>query len=601
MSKKNYLVSAVVSTYKSARFIRGLLEDLEAQTISDRLEIVVVDSNSPENEGTIVREFQQRYDNIVYIHTARRETTHAAFSRCARAAHGKYLTLACTDDRHKTDALERMAAVLESRPDIALVYANSHITRKENETFEHHTSFRTYRWIDFDPLRLLEGCFIGPQPMWRKSLHEKYGYFDGKLESAGDWEFWLRLAGDETFLHIDETLGLYLYSPTSSEHQNPKRHQRELARVKQKYIQREPPLKARKKRAELRQPADSGMLVLVQKGAQTATEELEQSVERVRVGRLSGERLAVRVVKLDSQVPENALDVNVSPRTMTALQALNEAAVWESKYVVLLSPDVVVTRDCLHLLRAVADSDDAVAAVGPVCNLAPAIQEVDPDYDDLEMELESFAARRADQHKLAWDEVPHLGGFCLLLKGAALRQAAGVNCNLPLHMALWDLYRRMRNRGWKLACARGVYVHHSELTTEEGTGYSDLAAAEAMAARDELEAAEQAFNEVLEFDPANLHAWLGLAEACRKLNRHAQAQAILTQASRTYPGNLDVLAGLGLLSLGMGSIENAHKALQHIRRIDPKHSAIAALAQALKDAGTEEPAPTLASPVGKTN
>jgi len=218
---KTILVSALVPTYEAERFMQGLLEDLEAQTIADRMEIVIVDTGSPTKEKAIVEEFQKRYDNIVYLRISERENSHTALNRCIRLARGKYLSLACTDDRHKKDALERMIAVLESRPDIALVYANNHITVYENEPFDNFTPVGTYRWADFDPQLLLQGCFAGPQPMWRRSLHEKYGYFDEKLQSAGDWDFWLRLAERETFLHIDEFLGLYLFSPTSSEHKDP--------------------------------------------------------------------------------------------------------------------------------------------------------------------------------------------------------------------------------------------------------------------------------------------------------------------------------------------------------------------------------------------
>jgi glycosyltransferase involved in cell wall biosynthesis len=238
------LVSAIVSTYNSERFIQGCLEDLEAQTIAGRLEIIVVDSGSPQNERAIVEEFQQRYGNIAYIRTAQREGVYAAWNRGIQAARGTYITNANTDDRHKRDAFERMAAILDERPDIALVYANAYITRTEGETFENHTPAGRWEWPDFDPLQLIYYCFMGPQPMWRRCVHPEYGYFDESFESAGDWEFWLRMAASERFLHLDEFLGLYLRSPASVEHRNRELTSQESVRVHQRYFHRADRLKS---------------------------------------------------------------------------------------------------------------------------------------------------------------------------------------------------------------------------------------------------------------------------------------------------------------------------------------------------------------------
>ena len=232
------LVSAIVSTYNAERFIQGCLEDLEAQTIADRLEIVVVDSGSQQNEWAIVREFQQRYDNILYIPTAQREGLYAAWNRGIQAARGKYITNANTDDRHRRDAFERLVATLDTRPDIALVYADFYITEIENETFENHTPVGESIWPDFDPLELLRRCYMGHQPMWRKSMHTRYGYFDESFEVAGDWEFWLRMAENETFLHLREFLGLFLNSPASVGHRNPELLGQENVRVRQRYRHR---------------------------------------------------------------------------------------------------------------------------------------------------------------------------------------------------------------------------------------------------------------------------------------------------------------------------------------------------------------------------
>lgn len=216
--KRNYLVSAIVPTYNAERFMGPLLEDLESQTIADQLEILIVDTGSQQDEEGIVAEFKQRYDNIVYFRTAHRENSHQALNRCIQLASGKYLTLACTDDRHRPDAFERMAGVLEDRPDIALVYADVAITNKENQTLKYAPVMGYYRYPEFDLKLLFQVCYIGPQPMWRRELHERYGEFDPNLLYAGDYDLWLRFALNETFLHIPEVLGLYLLSPTGNEH-----------------------------------------------------------------------------------------------------------------------------------------------------------------------------------------------------------------------------------------------------------------------------------------------------------------------------------------------------------------------------------------------
>jgi tetratricopeptide (TPR) repeat protein len=215
------LVSAIVSTFNAARFTRGCIEDLEMQTISDKIEIVIVDSASEQNEGDIVREFQKRYSNIRYTRTEQRESVYAAWNRAIRMTRGKYITNANTDDRHRTNAFERMTQVLEMRPEIALVYADVFKTETENETFERFTETGHYRWYDWDRNVLLtKGCFMGPQPMWRRSVHDVYGYFDESLVTSGDYEFWLRISQTLNFHHIREPLGLYLDSPGSIEHRN---------------------------------------------------------------------------------------------------------------------------------------------------------------------------------------------------------------------------------------------------------------------------------------------------------------------------------------------------------------------------------------------
>lgn len=233
---QSILLTAVVSTYNSEGFIEGCLQDLVAQTIGDRLEIIVVDSGSEEDEASVVREFQRRYANIKYMRTSQRENVYCAWNRGIKFALGKYVTNANTDDRHRHDAYELMLGELEAKDDVALVYADVIKTQTPNETFRQCSPTGMYRWHDWDRNKLLEkGCFIGPQPVWRKDVHNEYGYFDANYDVSADFEFWLRISQTNEFYHINTPLGLYMDRPDSIEHANGSRKEHEDREILQRY------------------------------------------------------------------------------------------------------------------------------------------------------------------------------------------------------------------------------------------------------------------------------------------------------------------------------------------------------------------------------
>ncbi|WP_026841166.1 glycosyltransferase [Citrifermentans bremense] len=208
-SGKKYLVSAIVSTYKAERFLRGKLEDLEAQTMAEELEIVVIDSGSPQNERAIVEEFQKRYDNIRYLRTKERETVYQAWNRGIRMATGEFVTNANTDDRLRDDAYEVLVRTLREHPECVLAYPDMRITQKENGSFANHTPYGFKSWPPYDRTSLLELCCVGPFPLWRRSLHDEIGYFDERYQCIADYEFWLRASERHQFIHVSQFLGLY--------------------------------------------------------------------------------------------------------------------------------------------------------------------------------------------------------------------------------------------------------------------------------------------------------------------------------------------------------------------------------------------------------
>ncbi|OCR01907.1 hypothetical protein BCD67_05330 [Oscillatoriales cyanobacterium USR001] len=208
-------VSAIVSTYNSEEFIRGCLHDLVDQSLYKKghLEIIVIDSASEQNEQLIIREFQSKYPNIIYERTLERETLYASWNRAIKIAKGDYITNANTDDRHRPDALEVMASYLDVHPEVSLVYADQLITHVANDRWATTQATETWNWPVYSYSELEKRCIIGPQPLWRKSLHNKYGYFRYEFKAAGDYEFWLRIGKTEKLVRLPEVLGLYYFNP----------------------------------------------------------------------------------------------------------------------------------------------------------------------------------------------------------------------------------------------------------------------------------------------------------------------------------------------------------------------------------------------------
>ncbi len=227
-----YKITAIVSVYNAEEFLRGCLEDLVQQTIFAQTEVIIIDACSPQNEGVIAQEFTEKYPNILYVRTPQRETLYAAWNRAIGMARGEYITNANADDRHAPHAFERLAAELDAHPEVALVYGKYRITAQKNAVFATAPIKRQLEWIAHDHINLLRRTEVGPQPLWRKSLHTTLGLFDACFTVAGDYDMWLRISEKHTLLFIPEELGLCLEYDNNLEAANPQRSYDECYTVK---------------------------------------------------------------------------------------------------------------------------------------------------------------------------------------------------------------------------------------------------------------------------------------------------------------------------------------------------------------------------------
>jgi glycosyltransferase involved in cell wall biosynthesis len=212
-------ISLITSVFKAEEHIEQLMENITSQSIfKEKCEWIFLDANpedlSPEEE--IIKKYAKKYpDNIIYKKLKKDPGVYGTWNKAIKMSTGEYITNINCDDRRAPWALEKQAKTLVANSDVDLVYNDSYIVHEPNKTWgDIKPETQKYNFEQFSKEAMLRGNLPHNNPMWRKDLHEKNGYFNAKYKSAGDWDFWLKCSFEGSkFKKIDEPLGIYYFNP----------------------------------------------------------------------------------------------------------------------------------------------------------------------------------------------------------------------------------------------------------------------------------------------------------------------------------------------------------------------------------------------------
>ena len=211
-----HTLAIITSLYKGGKYIRPFLKNITEQTIFSQCTLIIVDTNSPDNEFEIIDKYIRHFPNIRYIKLEERLGVYDAWNIAIRESDSDFITNANLYDLHRKDALEVKINALTSNPKIDIVYTDIFYSFMENLSFNviANANLKTNFTSEASKYNLLKYNFLHNAPMWRRSLHQKIGYFDTQYKSAGDWEFWLRAAFDNhSFMKIDDIVTAYYNNP----------------------------------------------------------------------------------------------------------------------------------------------------------------------------------------------------------------------------------------------------------------------------------------------------------------------------------------------------------------------------------------------------
>jgi glycosyltransferase involved in cell wall biosynthesis len=206
-------VSVIVSLYNTNKKLPTLLENLSIQTLAghNAVEVILVDSGSPGNEYQVFREMAGRFGlPIVFARSQNRETIQSAWNRGILLSRAPYLCFYGVDEGMHPDCLATLASVLDARPHVDWVMADSVVTDVDQHgvfagdmmEYNRYGLDRNIIYLDTTYLSWVGG-------LYRRSIHERFGYYDESFRAAGDTEFKARVLSQIQVLHVPKTLGVF--------------------------------------------------------------------------------------------------------------------------------------------------------------------------------------------------------------------------------------------------------------------------------------------------------------------------------------------------------------------------------------------------------
>lgn len=232
-------VTVITSVFKGQEFLSSFLADVKKQTIFPDLSLLLIDCSPDERDKEQCERFCAKHpETATYIDGKPDKGVYNAWNIGVKASQTPYLTNWNLDDRLNPTCLEKHIKFLDERPEIDLVYCKNLCTHYPNETWESNSADGEYPTGKFSARAMIRHNLPHNHPVWRKSLHDRFGLFDSNLKSAGDYEMWLRcVKGGAKFDIIPEYLGLYYWNPTgiSTNKANKGWKQQEEIYVRNKY------------------------------------------------------------------------------------------------------------------------------------------------------------------------------------------------------------------------------------------------------------------------------------------------------------------------------------------------------------------------------
>lgn len=204
-------VSVLIGVFDNAATLPRAIDAILGQTVTD-LELLLIDDGSRDRSPSVIASAVAADPRVRALTMARNVGISRSLNEGLRAARAPVVAVQDADDFSAPERLERQLAVLEARPEVAIVGTRMHEVDPEGRALAPRTSFRAGDVNDvllrFNPIPNTSSAF-------RREVALALGGYDPRYRYAMEYDLWLRIADDHVVTTLDEPLSTRVMSATN--------------------------------------------------------------------------------------------------------------------------------------------------------------------------------------------------------------------------------------------------------------------------------------------------------------------------------------------------------------------------------------------------
>ncbi len=205
------LVTVLIGAYNSAGTLQAAIDAVLAQTVVS-LELIVIDDGSTDASAAIATSAIERDPRARLLQMPRNVGISRSLNEGLAAASAPVVAVQDAVDLSSPRRLERQLALLEARPDVAVVGCRMREVDERGAELRPRTAFAAGDvrgvLLRFNPIPNTSAAF-------RRDLVLAAGGYDQRYRYAMEYDLWLRLAERHAIVALDEVLATRRMSCTN--------------------------------------------------------------------------------------------------------------------------------------------------------------------------------------------------------------------------------------------------------------------------------------------------------------------------------------------------------------------------------------------------